>query len=370
MKAMSRDTLTYLLVGVVGFLFLLGLVMVYSATSPMLLERGNPAWKLLLRQFVAGGLGILLGYLAARVDYHFLHRFAWPAVALAVVMLLLTLMQGDLVRGAARSLSIGGFSFQTAEIAKLALILFTAHLLARHEAKGRNAAGSITTLQWVAVYLVIAMLIIRQPDFSTTAVITMIVITQLFLAGLPWRLVGTLAALLAVGAPLLLLLRKYRLERIQSFLHDMWTLDPQAYQLLHSQIALGRGGATGQGVGDSMQKLLYLPLPYNDFIFAVVGEELGWLGTAALVVAFGAFLYLGVRIIRHAPDTFGRLLASGIVFTIVYYALLHMLIVVGLVPNTGLPLPFISYGGANLLIMFVAVGVLLNIHLQSGRERA
>jgi len=115
--------------------------------------------------------------------------------------------------------------------------------------------------------------------------------------------------------------------------------------------------------------LLYLPLPYNDFIFAVIGEELGLLGTGFVVTVFGLFLYLGVRIIRRAPDTFGRLLAAGIVFTVVYYALLHMLIVIGLAPNTGLPLPFISYGGANLLIMFVATGVLLNIHLQSDRER-
>ncbi|MBC8478659.1 cell division protein FtsW [bacterium] len=367
MRTISRDTTSYLLLSVIGLLFITGLVMVYSATSPMLLERGDPSWKLLLRQIVAGGLGITLGYLAARVDYHFLHRLAWPAVALAVAMLVLTLSSGESVRGAARSISLGGFSFQTAEVAKLALLLFTAHLLARREIHGRTGS---TVIQWTTVYLLTAFLIFRQPDFSTTAVITLIVVTQLFLGGLPWKALGAFLVAIGVAAPLMILLSGYRLERIQLFLQDMWTLDPQAYQLLHSLIALGRGGATGQGIGDSMQKLLYLPLPYNDFIFAVIGEELGLLGTGILIAAFGLLLYLGVRIIRRAPDTFGRLLAAGIAFAIIYYALLHMLIVVGLAPNTGLPLPFISYGGANLVILFVALGVLVNIHLQSGRERA
>jgi len=363
---MSRDTISYLLLGVVGMLFIFGLVMIYSATSPMLLERGDPSWKLLLKQIIAGSLGIALGYLAARIDYHFLHRAAWPMVIGAIVMLVFTLLSDNAVGGAARSIALGGFSFQTAEVAKLALILFTAHSLSQREIHNRTTA---TVIQWSAIYLIIAVLIFRQPDFSTTAVITLIVVTQLFLAGLHWRVVGIVMVIATVAAPLMIMLQSYRLERIKLFLHDMWTLNPEAYQLLHSLIALGRGGATGQGVGDSMQKLLYLPLPYNDFIFAVIGEELGLLGTGFVVTVFGLFLYLGVRIIRRAPDTFGRLLAAGIVFTVVYYALLHMLIVIGLAPNTGLPLPFISYGGANLLIMFVATGVLLNIHLQSDRER-
>ena len=356
-----------LMLVLVGLLLSLGLMLVYS--SSVLPGRASAFSSVFIRQVLFALLGILAGTVTMRLDYHLWGRLALPGILLAVALLILTLLFGREAYGAVRSLSVFGlFNFQTSEAAKVLLLLYSAHFLGR-PTPSRETVGDYLplALAWGSV----AVLIMLQPDFSTLAVITFVLLVQLFLAGLPWRFFLLMITVGSMLGALLVSIQHYRWLRVVHYAENLFRLKPvDDYQLWQSLIALGRGGLAGQGVGQSLQKLYYLPFPHNDFIFAVAGEELGFLGVAFLVFLYLGFMFLGGRIIRNAPDPFGRLLAAGIVFTVVFYAFFHMGVVSGLVPSTGLPLPFVSAGGTNLVVLLTGVGVLLNIHLQSAERLA
>ncbi len=337
-------------------LTLFGLMMVFSASAVVSVRASGSFTGFLFKQAVATVLGLGLLFAATRFDYRRLRHplVVFGLLAVCAVLLLLVLLGGN-----QRWLNFGGFSFQPSELTKLALLIYLADLLVR---KGDRLDQVRPVLaRCLALLALYAGLIYLQPDFGTAASVLLIAFCLFFIAGVPPRYLGTLA----VGGGALMLglaLRAdYRWRRIVAFLNP--EADPlgQNFQVNQSLIAVGAGGVHGAGLGESSQKLFFLPAAHTDFIFAVVGEELGFLGCMALVAAFLILLWRGVRVALRAPDPFGAYLAAGITLSLVLQAFLNMGVVLGLLPTKGLPLPFVSYGGSSLLISLLAAGLALNV---------
>lgn len=344
----------------------LGVVMVYSASAIRAQERfGDPAF-FLKKQILWALIGVTgMVWLMGR-DYRGLRPFILPLLFLAFGMLVLVLVPGIGVKvnGARRWLRLLGFSFQPAELAKLALLGYLARLLAGKEERVREFGTGI--LPPVAVCAVFFLLIALQPNYGTAVVILLTGLTMLFAAG---ARVTHLAALgVSVVPPLALVFWSvpHVQGRILALLDPAQASPKVLYQALQSQVALGQGGSLGRGLGEGMQKLYYLPEPHTDFIFAIVGEELGFAGAALVVAFFALLLWRGTRIALGAPDRFGALLALGITFVIVGQAAINFGVVVGLLPTTGLPLPLVSFGGSSLVVTLFGLGVLLSISQAAG----
>jgi cell division protein FtsW len=317
---------------------------------------------------VAGLAGM---FALMRLDYHRLREPAvvYTALCLVVLMLLGTFFL-DKSHATHRWIRVGSVGIQPSELAKLVAILYLAWFLDLR----RRAAASLefsrgdlveTILPAVAPILVCVVLIVMQPDLGTSVDIVLIMTAILFVAGLSWKwlTVGVAAALPALF--LLITHVSYRQARIMAFLHP--ESDPQGagFQLLQSLIAVGSGGFTGVGLMESKQKLFYLPEAHTDFIYAVICEELGFIGAAFVIALFGVYGWRGVRAAFNAPDGFGRMLALGVTAMVLFQSLINFAVVLGLMPTKGIPLPFVSYGGSSLLVMLLATGVLLNISQQS-----
>ena len=353
------------LFGVAVMLLSAGVVMVYSASAVVAADRfGDPYFFLKKQLFWAllGSVGMLV---AVRVDYRRLERFVLPALVLAGVLLVLVLIPpiGQAINGTRRWIRLGPVSFQPAELAKLALVVYLAAFLAkRRDALGGLRQGLLTPL---AVAGALAALVLAQPDLGNCLTLLALTFSLLFLAGVrPLHL----ALVLAPAVPLLALViwaAPYRLRRITAFM-DPWA-DPRGsgFQIIQSWLALGNGGLLGQGIGGSTQKLFYLPESHTDFIFAIIGEELGFVGAAAVVGLFTVLVWRGLHVGLRAPDPFGAYLALGITVLIATETLVNLGVVTGMLPTKGLPLPFISFGGSALLVTMLATGVLLNISQQA-----
>ena len=352
-------TATLILVG-------LGVVMVYSASAIRAQERfGDPAF-FLKKQVLWALVGVTgMVWLMGR-DYRRLRPYVLPLLLLAVGMLILVLVPGVGVKvnGARRWLRVLGLSFQPAELAKLALVAYLARLLAGKEERVREfTVGVLPPLVVTGVFF---LLIALQPNYGTAVVVLLTALTMVFAAG------ARLTHLLAVGAaalpPLGLLLWSvpHVRGRLLAHLHPGAASPKALYQIGQSQVALGQGGGLGRGLGDGMQKLYYLPEPHTDFIFAIVGEELGFAGAALVVAFFAMILWRGIRIALAAPDRFGALLALGLISVIVGQAAINFGVVVGLLPTTGLPLPLVSFGGSSLVVTLLALGILLSVSQAAG----
>jgi cell division protein FtsW len=348
-------------VAMVGF----GLLMVYSSSFIYAQERAGDGFAFIKKQllFALMGFGALLG--ACRINYRRWADWAYPAVIVATAMLALVLVPGVGARvgGAQRWLRLGPVNFQPGELAKFALILFVAFQLDRKKERlHRVAAGVLSNF---VVPLPAFLLLLMQPDFGTTVMIGLVFFLLMFLAGVPQRFLVTVLALGGAIGSWLAIGTAYRRARLMTFL-DPWQ-DPggKGFQILQSFIGLHNGNFWGVGLGNGKEKLFYLPEAHNDFIFAVIGEELGFLGVAAVALAYLYFIYRGLRIAwnchhKHG-DAFGTYLAAGITLALGLQGFVNMSVVLGLVPTKGLTLPFISYGGSALLVDLFAVGVLLSI---------
>lgn len=356
-KKLSSDaTLFVVTVALLGF----GLVMVWSASSALAQEHHGSASYFLIKQVLWACLGLLVMLTAMRVDYRKLRQ---PAVVygslIGTTLLLILVLFLRPVNDTHRWIRLGSLSFQPAEAAKLSLILFLAYHLER---RGERVNEFLTSLFPVLLLLSwFGFLIYIQPDLGSAATLVLIGGVMLFLAGVRLRyfMVVGLASL-----PLLykaVMVASYRRERIIAFLNPWSDARGSGYQMIQSLIAVGTGGLSGMGLMEGHQKLFYLPYPYSDFIYAVIGEELGLLGATAVVAAFLLFLWRGIRAAWRAPDPFGTYLAAGLTLAIVLQAFINLSVVLGLLPTKGIPLPFISAGGSSLVLTLAAVGLVLNV---------
>ncbi len=353
------------LVVVVLALTLLGIAMVYSASGMRALDALDDPRYFLLWQSVWAGLGLAGMLVAARVDYHRYRAVALPLLVLALVLLVVVLVPGVGTRagGAARWLRAGAVGLQPAELGKLALVLYlAAWLAARRE---RIASGSVM-VAFLAITALVTGLVFAEPDLGTAIVVAVIALAMYFVAGARLRVFGALALLAVVLGAAAAAAQPYRLQRILTFL-DPWS-DPRGagFQTIQSLYGLALGGLFGEGLGAGREKFGFLPAPYTDSIFAVLGDELGLAGTLAVIALFLVIAYRGVRIALRAPDATGALIATGLTTWLVFQAWVNMGVVASLVPMTGITLPFISYGGSSLCVGLIAVGILLNVG-QQGR---
>jgi cell division protein FtsW len=349
----------YLLLGSVLFLTLTGLVMIYSASSVSDLIRHGSSSYHLVRQLAFIGLGLVLALAASRFDYRRLSGISFPLWVLCIALLVLTMSAGSVRGGAQRWLMLGGFQLQPSELMKVAAVLAVAALAARWR------RGKLTEPQFLgqAAFLagVPAILILLQPDLGTTVTLIAGVLAILYASGVRLRWIGVLGAMTALAAVIAVAVEPYRVQRFMAFL-DPWS-DPmgKGYQTVQAMLAFGTGGVDGLGLGLSRQKFFYLPEAHTDFVLAIVGEEVGLIGTLAIVIAFGVFAYAGIRIALGSRDMYGRLLAGGLTAMIGTQAIINMAAVTNLLPVTGKPLPFVSYGGSALSVMLACVGILLSV---------
>lgn len=344
-------------------LLLMGLVVLYAASYYNAQDKSGGALSEVFSQLQGIALGAVFMVIINRIDYRILQKPALCGGLLLISLVMLALVAipgvGRMINGSRRWLKLGPISFQPSELAKYAMILTMARALSQ---KGRNLGKLFTgLLPLFIVPGIMFMLILMQPNLSTAGSIIIVSGVMVMLAGARWRHLGLFgAAGLALGA-FYAWVEPYRRARLLSFRDPFAKLSNEGYQLAQSLLAFGSGGLFGMGLGKGRQKYAFLPYPESDFIFAVVGEDLGLVGCMAVLCAFGLFVFFGLRVAIRCPDRFGCLLAGGITAMIGVQCFMNVAVVIGLMPTTGLPLPFFSAGGTSISIIMGAVGLLLNI---------
>ncbi len=366
MRASHRPPDTTLLI-LLAAIVIFGLIALSSASTVIAYQQYHDSAHLLKRQLLSVLLGVLMFSVTYAIDYRILRRFAVPLMILSIALLVAVFVPGlgQELLGAKRWINIGPLFFQPSEFVKLMFLIYLAAWL---EDRSRRLADRTAGLwPFLAILGIIALLIIQQPDIGTMAIIAATALSCYFVAGAPYRDLGLIGALGAGAFYLLVQSAPYRAQRFLVFLNPQ--LDPQGvgYHINQSLLAIGSGGMFGLGLGHSRQKFNYLPEAAGDSIFAVIAEELGLIVVIMLIALFVAFTIRGLTIARQAPDAFGRILAAGIAMWIGFQAFLNIGALSGLLPLTGVPLPFISFGGTSLMTSFAAVGILANI---SRRSRA
>ena len=360
--AKSEDRMDWIMFGIAAALALFGSMMVYSASAMFALKETESLSQntYFYKQigFTLIGLGAM--FAVSKVDYHFFQkpRVVYSGVA-ATCVLLLAVFAFPEINGARRWIRFAGLSFQPSELAKIALPVFLAFYLTKKE----DVVGSIkeTVLPVLFGLGLIGGLVFLEKDLGTTIVLCAIFSAVYFAAGARLIHIGTVAGAMVLGGTAAILLAPWRVARLMAFLDPFKYADDEAYQVVQSLYAIGAGGVLGEGYAQGHQKLFYLPYPYSDFIFSVVGEELGLVGTLAVVIAFGLLLWRGARAAVMAPDRFGMLLGIGIITGIIVQALFNISVVISILPAKGIPLPFISYGGSSVVVTLIGVGILLNV---------
>jgi cell division protein FtsW len=357
------STPAYLVVcATVGVLNIVGLVMILSASSVRALSDYGSAWYFFERQVLWATLGLIAFIIAARVDYRRWKQFVPALLVLTIALLLAVLVVGDRVNDSRRWLGIGSYGVQPSELAKLSLLLCAAAILTMradrlHEPRAWRPI--------VLLLVVLAVLVMAEPDLTSTLVLALIAFVVLIVAGVPNRDLLKLSAYGAAGTLMLAYAAPYRRSRMFAFLHPSHDPGHTTYQIRQSLIALGSGGLDGVGLGAGRAKWLFLPNAHTDFIFAIVGEELGFVGSLLVIGLFAGFGLVGFHVARRAPDRFGTLVAAGITAWITGEAIINLGAVVGVLPVSGVPLPFLSVGGSSLVITMFGAGILANIARQT-----
>jgi len=351
---LEQRLLILVTLGLVAF----GLVMVFSATSASAaLGEGDPM-RFLIKQGLYAGAGLVLLAVFTRVDYHALRPLAPLLLAVAFVGCIAVLALAPSINGAQRWFLVGPISIQPAEIAKLAVLVWACAVLSRRPVP--TTLGELLKPVGIVV-AVFGALIVVEPDLGTTIALFVMIAGILLVSGVPVRLFA-LTATLALGAGALAIwMEPYRRERLFSFLDPWKDAQGAGFQNVQAIIGMGSGGITGEGLGQGIQKVNFLPEAHTDMIFAVVGEELGFVGSSLVIAAFAVFAWAGFRVALQCRDPFGKRLAAGITTLICGQAAVNLAAVLGIAPLTGIPLPFVSYGGSSLLVLLCCVGVLLNI---------
>lgn len=345
-----------------------GFVNVYSASAVLAQSKGAADYHFLVRQMSAGAAGLVALAIAAQVDYRRLRLLAWPLLFGALLLLVVVILPGTesiapRLNGGRRWLNFGPAQIQPSEIAKLAVIIWTAAMAVKKQEKLSSLSRGL--LPFLMVWGIVLLLIFLEPNLSAACLVLLLAALVVFAGG---ARIGHFILLVLIGMPLLwgqVDSVGYRMKRIVAFLDPSHDPAGVSYQINQALIAVGSGGMWGRGFGHGLQKFGYLPEPHNDFILAMIGEEWGFAGVLAVILAFTAFALIGYRIARQAKDPFGFLLAVGLTNLIVVQALLHMAVNMAIVPTTGFTLPFVSYGGSSVLVCLASVGILVSIARRS-----
>lgn len=348
-------------------LLFLGVLMVYSASEVLARQRYGDSYLFLRKQVMWAALGLGGLALVMRIDYRTYRQplFVWSSLAIVLVALIAVLFSAP-INNARRWFSIGGLGIQPSEVAKLSAVFFVAWLLERRMHRVNDLSYAILPI--VVVVSPIVGLVLLEPDFGTSLTIALIAAVMIFAAGLEYAYFASTVVLAIPAVVLLVVSSPYRFRRLMSF-WDPWA-DPRGdgFQIIQSLIAVGTGGWMGKGLTHGVQKLFYLPEPHTDFIYAVIGEEFGLLGTVLTLVCFCVIAWRGLTIAAKAPDAFGSLIAIGFTTMIALQALVNMSVVLSMMPTKGIPLPLVSSGGSSLLINLVGIGVLLNVSQHASTE--
>lgn len=358
---MNKKSFEYTLFISVILLSIFGVIMIYSASSIWAEYKFNDQFRFLKYQGLFFMLGIILMYYFSKIDYRKYYKHSNKILIAVIILLILVLIPGiGTVRNGSRSwFGIGSFGIQPSEAMKLALIIFTAKYLNNNPNSMKNFKKGVLPI--LILTLFIFAIIMLQPDFGTGTILVMAIIGMLFVGGLNLKIFVKFAITGLIGVVGLVLIAPYRLKRILSFL-DPWS-DPlgSGFQIIQSMYSIGPGGLFGLGFGNSIQKHFYLPEPQTDFIFSIISEEFGFVGIIIISILFITIYYNAIKISIKCKDPFGKYLSFGITFGLIFQTLLNLSVVIGLVPVTGVTLPFLSYGGSSLIITMISIGVILNI---------
>jgi cell division protein FtsW len=338
----------------------ISVVMVYSASAVMAMEQKQAPYYYLFKQAAWALLGLVFLPIVMRIDYR---SYRQPMVIWAILGVvtagLVAVLFGRPVNGASRWLLLGSLGVQPSELAKIAVIFCTAALLERRMDRIDELGYSLLPIG-MTVGLIVA-LILAEPDLGTAVTVLMIAAVMVFAAGLNYTYLVALFLTAAPAAYLVIATSEYRMKRVRAFLDPYSDPLGDGYQMIQSMIAVGTGGVTGRGLMDGLQKLFYLPEPHNDFIFSVIAEELGLIGSTVIVACFCVITWRGLRTAMRAPDRFGTFVALGLTTMTAFQAFFNISVVLGLLPTKGIPLPFVSAGGSSLLINMIGMAVLLNV---------
>lgn len=363
-----NNPVDFTLLIVILLLLAIGLIMVLSASSPSALSESGDSYKYFSKQLLFAILGIVAMLFISKIDYRFYQKFYKHAWIISLILLVLVLVMGKNINGSKRWIYLTDtLSFQPSELVKILMIVFYAGILTvnRDELEKYNKGF----LKHICMLAPIIGLLMLQPHFSASIVIVGICSIMMIVAGCKFKHFAVTAGSIGVpGIAALIMFSPYRLQRVVTFL-DPWQ-DPTdtGWQVIQSLYAIGSGGLFGAGLGDSKQKYLYIPEPHNDFIFSILGEELGFIGCAIVLILFAIFIWRGVLVAMKAPDMFGSLVAVGITALVAIQVIINVAVVTSSMPATGMPLPFFSYGGTALFVLLCEMGVLLNVSRASNKQ--
>ena len=371
-RLLSQPPLDWPLAIIVLTLVVFGLVMLFSASYATAYYRfKGDSFHFIRQQALFAAVGVVVMFVASHVDYHIFHKFAWPIMAVTVVLLIVVLFMPEL-NGAKRwiFLPIGG-NLQPSEVAKFAVIVLFAHIISINHKRMKTFAYGV--LPFGVILGVIAGLMLLEPHLSGTVLILGIGGLMMFVGGtgLVWFGLAIAGVVAGVAGAVVLVpdLVPYAMSRIESWQNPWLDAQGDGHQIIQSMYAIGSGGLTGLGIGNSKQKHLYLPEPQNDFIFSVICEELGFIGALLVIFLFVALLLRGIYVAWHAKDKFGSMLVVGVIVQVTLQAVLNIAVVTKTIPNTGISLPFFSYGGTSLLMLLGEMGVVLSVSRQGGAEK-
>lgn len=353
---------------ILALLMMCGLLALFSATYYKAIDHGDALLEV-KRQLVGIGLGAVLMLVTCRIPYTFWRqpRVVVAALASSYALLVLVLVPGIGVylNGSRRWLNIAGMSFQPSEVAKIASVLYLAATLSYRVEQVEKLWRGIVPL--LIVPAVMFLLILQQPNLSTAGSIMIVAVLMMLLSGAKWRHLSLMGVAGLIVGSIYAWIEPYRRERLLSFRNPFAQMSDEGYQLAQSLIAIGSGGLFGRGLGQGRQKFSYLPYPESDFIFAIVGEDFGLFGCAVVILLFVAFAFAGMRIAVSCPDRYGCLLAAGLTAMIAVQAMLNIAVVIGVMPTTGLPLPFFSAGGTSISLLMASTGIILSVSRSAGQ---
>ncbi len=362
---LHKSSADYTYISLVGALILFGLVMISSSSVVLSVEKYGSNYSFVIKQAISLFIGFFAAIIASRVDYKIYKQYAAPMLGISLLLMLIVFIPGlgKSANGASRWIDIGPFQLQPSEILKLSMIIYLSAWIEQRGAQIKTFSNGL--IPFLVLVGGVGLLVIAQRDMGTTSVIVFTSALMFVVAGatVPQMTFGVTIGALALT--LLIAIAPYRLARLTTFLNPSADTLGAGYHINQSLLAIGSGGLWGRGFGQSLQKYLYLPEPHTDSIFAITVEELGFFRASIVIVLIGLLAYRGFQIATRAGDGFGRLLAFGITSWFLFQAIMNLGSIMGLMPLTGLPLPFVSYGGTSLILSLVAVGIMVNISKQS-----